>query len=276
MSNHHNEGSTYTEESILVVVTGLLFLLPVFFLDNFNQQPIRNRNARMTKWLMFGVISSNALHQISGITILLVCAQCGILYSSWGVTRSILKGFNLIFLIHRAKLVQGITPVLSKKWFEKIFPAVIVVTISGFIFASIDNGMNKHSECAPYNNWGGISHCQGVQDPAAADEDDNFTILVACTVGLDSFITAFLMALFIIPFWRVYKNDLGVMNRSQLRQRKKLKDLLIWSIGLTFINQVTSTLIIVAFLPGANFPLFLWLIGASDPVINVWTAPDDK
>ena len=277
MSNDENQKTNYR---FLVAIIGLVFLLPVFILEKLNQQPIRSRNARITKWLMFGVIASNALHHIVWMLELSVCVQCKIQYSSWGVTKAILKGFNLIFLIHRAKLVQGITPVLSNKWFEKIFPRFIVVMICGFIFASIDDGMHKNAECAPYDNWDGILHCQGVQDPdpepdaeAEADGGDNgFVILIASAIGLDSLITAFLMVLFIIPLYRVYKVDLGVMNRNQLSHRKKLKHLLIWSIGLTAINQMTSTLIMASFLPGSNFPFFLVLIGESDPVINVWTA----
>ena len=260
-----------SEESIIVAIIGLVFLLPVFILERLNQQPIRSRNARITKWLMFGVIASNALHHTSFLIDLFVCAQCQIQWSIYGVTKSILKGFNLIFLIHRAKLVQGITPVISKKWFEKIFPAVIVVIICGFIFGNIDVGMNSQTECVPYNHWDALLHCRSVEDPDAPD-DHSFTVMMACAIGLDSLITAFLMVLFIIPLYRVYKVDLGVMNRNQLSQRKKLKHLLIWSIGLTFINQMTSTLYLATFLPGTNFPLCLVLIGESDPVINVWTA----
>ena len=169
MSNDENEGSTYQEESIPVAIVGLIFLLPVFILDKLNQQPIRSQNAR---WLMFCVIASNALHHTTFVVQLLVCTQCKIQYCSWGVTKAILKGFNLLFFIHRANLVQGITPVLSKKWFEKIFPACTVVIISGFIFASIDAALEIQTECAPYDDWDGLSHCQRVRDPEQNPDAD--------------------------------------------------------------------------------------------------------
>ena len=262
----------YREESIPLAIIGLLFLLSVLIFDKINQRPVGSRNARITKWLMFGVVASNALHQISWLAELLFCAHCEIQYSSWGVTKSILKGFNLMFLIHRGKLVQGITPVLSKKWFDKIFPAFIVVMISGFIFASINSAIGDEYECAPYDNWEGLSHCQRVRNPdPEADVEDN-TALIACAIGFDSLITVFLMMLFIIPLYRVYTVDLGVMNSPQLKQRKKLKLLLIWSAALTFINQVTSILTMVEMFNQINFPYVMKMMGECDPAINVWTA----
>ena len=269
----------YSEESIPLAIIVFFLLFPVLIFDKFNEKPIRSRNGRITDWLMLSVVASNALFQISQLTELLVCAQCKIINSSWGVTKSILKGFNLLFFIHRAKLVQTINPVLSKKWFEKIFPAFIVVMISGFIFASIDACIYDDFECVSYDNWDSLSHCQRVKEPEPEFEpgqtpepdEASFPVLISCAIGLDSLITAFLIALFVIPLYRVYKVDLGVMNRHQLKQRKKLKRLLIWSVVLTFINQVTSILIMVDLLPG-QLPYFLKMIGESDPAINVWTA----
>ena len=263
------------EESIPLAIIVLLLLFPVLIIDRVNNQPIRSWNARITKWLMFGVIASNALFQISVLTELFLCAQCEIIYSSWGVTKSILKFFNGMFWIHRAKLVQGITPVLSKKWFEKIFPAFLAVIISGFIFASIDSGLEGPYDCVqPYDNWSQLSQCEKVKktDAEANAEDNSFTILIAGAIGLDCAITVFFMALFIIPLYRVYKVDLGVMICHQLSQRKKLKHLLIWCVVLTFINQVTSILVMAEMLDRENFPYFLKMVGESDPTINVWTA----
>lgn len=263
----------YNKESIILAIIVFVLLLPVLIVDRLNQRPIRrSRDARITKWLMFGVIASNALHQTAVLAKFFICAHCIFLWSSWGVTKAIVKVFNQIFLIHRAKLVQGITPVdvLSTKWFEQIFPAFIVVIGSGFIFASINMYIGVQTKCSPYDDWDGLYYCDDVIDPEAADEDSR-TVLVACAIGLELLITAFLVVLFMIPLYRVYKLDLGGMNSHQLEQRKKLKHLLIWAVVLTLINQVTSTLILAVAFPW-DFPFLLEKMGECDAVINVWTA----
>lgn len=255
-------------ESIPIAIITFVMILTVFILEKVNQRPIRCRNAQITKWLMFGVIASNSSFQIVVLIEQFLCAQCRILSISWGCTRAIQKAINVMFLIHRAKLVQGITPVLSKKWFEKIFPSVIFVAFCGFMFGSINGPMGRQYACRPYDDWGSLSLCAAPK----SEYDDGDTTLVSFAIGLDILFTAFLMMLFIIPLRRIYNTDLGVMNCNQLIQRKKLKHLLIWSIGLTFINQTTSTLLMVPYLNLGKFPIVLLLISQSDPAINVWTS----
>ena len=259
MSSHENTEIEFKQNglelswlAVPLAIAVLVLLLPVFILDKVTQQPIRNRNAKFTKWLMFGVISSNTLYQIIHLIRLLICAQCRIIISSYGCSRSLLKCVNLLFLVHRAKLVQGITPVLGQKWFEKIFPAVIIVGSSGFIFLNIID--NKPYECASYDGWDGLRYCR--REGGMEGGDDGFKAGIAFAIELDTLVTAILMMLFIIPLYRVYNVDLGVMSSCQLDQRKKLKHLLIWSIGLTFINQVTSTLVLAPYLDGGTPHIF--------------------
>ena len=183
--------------------------------------------------------------------------------------RLVVKGINLLFLIHRAKLAQGMSPVLSQKWFEKVFPTIVAVIIIVFVAVVTRNTLEMQMECVSYLDSDVFQWC--------------FVDLSVATpwigIMVDVIITAGLMVLFIVPLYRVYNVDLGVMNANQLQQRKKLRNLLIWSVVLTFINQVSSTL---TFLPSVTDPRahpatfllnLLWFgIGKLDPSINVWSS----
>ena len=95
-------------------------------------------------------------------------------------------------------------------------------------------------------------------------------------IFVDVLFTSFLLALFAVPMYRVYQQDLGVLNDNQLLHRMKLKRLLMWCVVLTFINQISSTLY---FIPALYVPpitmigyFTLLLIRTMDPPINVWTS----
>ena len=62
------------------------------------------------------------------------------------------------------------------------------------------------------------------------------------------------------------------MNHNQQRQRKKLKELLIWSVVMTFINQVSSIFLTIPFVFPSKFTWsVLYMIGQFDPAVNIWT-----
>lgn len=267
----------YTEYSaarqIPLAITVLIFVIPIVILNASTKWTARSRNARITKWLMIGVITSNASYQIIFLARWLVCEYCPVIIASWQCSRVIVKGFNLTFLLHRAELAQGLTPVLSKKWFETILPGIIVIGMLWFLVSVIHGEIQDGQyDCVEYHDWSSMDHCL----PSAGLDtfDDSLRTQAAIAIGLDVVITTSLLVLLVIPLCRVYKLNLGEMNTSQLRQRKKLQDMLVWSIAMTFINQVSSTLTLAPVFSEdpSDFPFGVWLIGQCDPAINVWSA----
>lgn len=259
-----------------IPVTGasVLLIMPVLMLQAANQREIRTRNAKRTKWLMLGVIASNTAAASIFFVRMLVCGgYCNILIGIQGALGKILlRIFNLLFLVHRAKLAQGMTPILSKKWFEKILPTIIVVVFSGFLLIGLTSTAETNYACSPYEDWSDVSICNPIVDPDAQVDERTFKAFVVAMIALDVLITAILMTLFIIPLYRVYRAGLGQLNRNQLRQKTKLKELLLWSTVMTFINQITTTFL---WLPSLHYSLathVLGVVGLFDSPINVWTA----
>ena len=252
-------------ELIPISIAVMLLLIPVLILQATNHEPPRNRRAKHTKWLMLCVMASNTFQQFSFYFEWFLCRYCRVSGAGWGCSRAIVKGFNLTFLLHRAKLAQGMAPVLSRKWFEKILPTFIWLAISGFVFSIIEVETRMQYICIQYTDWNAIDHCVVWNEASAKG-------IAIFAIGLDGAITLGLMTLFITPLYRVYHLDLGVMNDNQLKQRRKLKTLLIWSVALTLINQVTSTLMLIRLVHESEFTKILWMIGLFDPPINVWTS----
>ena len=258
---------------IPLAITVLISIVPIVILNVSTKRTARSRNGRITKWLMIGVIASNASYQIIFLMRWLVCEYCPWIIASWQCSRVIVKGFNLTFLLHRAGLAQGLTPVLSKKWFDLILPAVIVLGMTWFLVSVVLGEIQDGEyDCVEYHDWNSMDHCL----PSAGLEtfDDSLRTQAAIAIGLDAIITTFLLVLLVIPLSGVYKVNLAEMNVNQLRQRKKIQDMLIWSIAMTFVNQVSSTLTLAPVFSEdpSDFPFGVWLIGQCDPAINVWTA----
>ena len=251
---------------IPISTSGLLLLIPVLILQAVVKREIRSRNARITKWLILGVFASNGTYQSIFALKWLVCGYCKVILGSLSCSKAIVKAFNLLFLIHRAKLVQGMNPILSKKWFEKIFPTIVVVIISGFIFSIIKNIANRDFGCTNFEDWSDGHTCTSDRN------SDGEKGIGGAALALDTLITIFLMVLFIVPLYRVYAADIGQMNHRQHRQRRKLRDLLIWSVVMTFINQVTSTFLLIFKMHMSGTTFILFLISLFDPAINAWTA----
>lgn len=252
----------------------LVTLLPVGFLDLRSRKSNRSREAKRTQHLMVGVFLCNAVYQVISIINYSVCSHCNTLYAVWSVCRCLMLGINWIFLIHRAKLVQGMSPVLDAVWFEKILPATLALVMLGFIVNSIRLCMLSEFTCRPYSDNNTLQFCWLEDGQDGFKERD----VVSAWVGITWSIawTSFLILLFVIPLYRVYQVDLGRMNANQLRQRKKLKSLLIWSVILTFINQVSSTaILIVIAVDVIQYPMLFMLVfstGKFDPSINVWSS----
>ena len=259
-------------ERFALDLTVLCVLIPPIFAEWRNKQPVRSHNGKLTKYLMIGVMIFNTISQLLWMGKWLGCANCGLLFSSMYSSKALVKGMNMAFLIHRAKLVQGMSPVLSQKWFEKILPAmaagIVVIYIAGVIKSALDPDL--HWICVQGNGWTSVNVCEAEQDEDN-QHPDNARNTAALAIIVDVVITSFLMVLFVVPLYRVKHNDIGVMNANQIKQRKKLKRLLIWAMVLTFITQVTSTLYLLLLVYNSKVTNALFLIGLFDPAINIWT-----
>ena len=256
----------------VVTLVVLLLLIPPILAEWMNNRPVRSRNAKLTRYLMIGVITFNTLSHLLWIGRWLGCVNCGLLVGFMFTSKAVVKGINMAFLIHRAKLVQGMSPVLSKKCFEKILPAIVAGIVFIYIAGIIKSLTNPDLVwiCVQGNDWKSIQFCSSekTEDNQSNDDARGGTALA---IAIDLVITTFLMILFVVPLYRVNHNDLGVMNDNQVRQRRKLKRLLIWSVLLTFISNVTSTMSLLLIVYPADVTYVLFVIGISDPAINIWT-----
>lgn len=276
--SNESDPELFASISITLEFTILLSFLPVLFLDLRNRKINRSRDAKRTKYLMISVFFSNLALQTIFILYSSACfgIHCLIMGALMYLTRFSAKGINLMFLLHRANLVQGMSPILSKVWFEKILPAVVILFTLGVTIGTMRDGLRYHVECYPYDDADALGVCAG--DDIEQDEEvlESIYVLVRCLIALDVAIVTFLMILFVVPLYRIYRQDLGQMNVNQLRQREKLWKLLKWSVLLTFINQASTTagasIFVVDLTP---YPLLYWLVAflfKFDPSINVWTS----
>ena len=245
-----------------------LLIIPVCVMYLRNHTRGRSRNAKRTNCLMMGVLISSALSALVYMAIWTVCWDCAAESSLYGFVRSIMRGTNLLFMIHRAKLSQGMTPILGVKAFETIMPICMVVPyIFIFVWGAIDLYLTMQPTCTSFADTDLFHTCFTMDNM-----DYELQRAIMGTVVYEFVISTFLLALFVVPLYRVYRADLGSLNDHQMRQRVKLKDLLIWSVVLCFINQVTSTF--NWFIAFGQTPVLmtLWTIGKFDPAINVWTS----
>ena len=260
-----NASSNVALESVI-----FMLIIPVFILDQLRKKHGGSQDAKRTKCLMMAVLSSNTLLQFLRIIGATVCANCNISYAVILDIRVLSRGINQLFLIHRAKVVQGIAPILSKKWFEKILPGIVTaVTLVGMFFTA-QSATGYEFNCISYTDSRVLHFCWNTNDQHFDDEQKMYT--VAFPLTLDLIWTTCFLTLFVVPLYRVYQLDLGIMNDNQWRQRNKLKRLLFWSVALTFLNQVTSTLYLLRVIYRSPTTMAMYMIGRFDPPINVWTS----
>ena len=243
-------------------------ILPIFCFDLCNKKRNRSRAAKSTKRLMYAVCLSNAVHQLTWILLNTTCLHCFTQSIAVVNSRTILRGINLLFLIHRAKLVQGMTPILSKKWFNTILPTIVVIWHVAFFIAVIISSLQRDTCCVSYVDTETFHWCWDLDAETSNEMKAGVYVLMA----LDLIMTIFLMILFIFPLYRVYQTDLGILNDNQVRQRMKLQRLLIWSVILTFVNQITSTFFWLLYFSRSPWFILLGIIGKFDPPINVWSS----
>ena len=253
--------------SVTFEVFIFLLILPVFFIDLYNKKRNRSRKAKYTKRLMLAIFISNTAHQVTWMLLHTTCVHCVATAVSMMNSRTVLRGINLLFFVHRAKLVQGISPIISTKWFSKILPAIVIICHSILLLLSTISGIQMIQQCGLYMDSTVFHFCWNSDGFTREDKIGIFIIIL-----FDLSMTIFLMILFIVPLYRVYKTNLGEMNENQLRQRMKLQRLLKWSVILTLVNQVTSSLLPLAAFSTSPLILLLAFFGKFDPPINVWSS----
>lgn len=259
--------------SIMVTIETFIFLLilPVYILDLCSKKRNSSRNAKHTKRLMLAVFLSNGFHQMTWLMFVTTCKYCTAEILLMAHSRAVVRGINQLFLIHRAKLVQGMRPILSKKCFTTILPTIVMVwTIGCLTFGTVYNISHVRDwRCGSYVDSESLNWCR---DPGGFQFSKEEKIYLYVSLPWDLVMTFFLLALFIVPMYRVYNTDLGIMNENQLKQRIKLQRLLMWSVILTLINQISSTFWWASGFGQYPLLLFVSFIGKFDPPINVWTS----
>ena len=244
-----------------------LMILILIILEKVNHKEDRSSNGKRTNRLMIGVIIANATFTVCVLTYSTTCGLCSLQLVLFVDARWIMRWFNMLFMIHRAKLAQGMTPILSTKWFTKILPRIITFFIVLLLLGTTKSCLEKETFCT-YNDID-IQQCAFVEEPDGLTNADKILVFF---LGFDLAVTVFVLTLFVVPLYRVYKTDLGVLNDNQLRQRKKLRTLLIWSVTMCLINQVTSTFIMLMAFGDSQVIRVLVNIGKFDPAINVWSS----
>ena len=268
--DHKDTGSPEFIASISVTfeIFLLLLVLPVFVLLICSRKQYRSREAKRTQRLMLAVLLSNCACQVTWILLFSSCMHCVWTAASIVNARTIQRGINLLFLIHRAKLVQGMAPIVSVIWFNTILPAIVVVWTIVFLIIGTINSMDRPWRCVSYIESETFEWCWDMETEFGRRD------MIAVYVGLsfDLLMTAFLMVLFSVPLYQVNQTNLGIMNENQVRHRKKLQSLLIWSVILTFVNQISSILFSSIAFGRSQWILLLFVIGKFDPPVNVWTS----
>jgi len=248
-------------------VVFMLVLLPLF-LERFNSRTSQefeagSRKAQKTKILMRAVIFGTTFVGAQNLVRYTACLQCRdyILPLQYNST-VINKGLQSLFLIHRANLVQGMAPVMSKKWFEKILPRCMYGTIILFMVVYTKTALETQLSCERYIDESPFRFC-------AATGGSGSRISIIVGVIVNTLMVVFFVSLFAIPLYRTSTADIGQLNDKQKRSRNKLKRILIWSVVMTAINQLTTALLIVATLV-RNEWVFVFM--RMDDAINVWTS----
>lgn len=263
------ELSAWTDVSVPILV--FLLIIPVLVIEWLNRKDGRtSRKARRTQCLLVSVFVSSAIFASASLVLSTVCWHCTGQIALWFFIMFIMRAINLAYLVHRAKLAQGMQPVLGRKCFEKILPICMPLP---FFLAGIRCAQRIYfvmdARCVAYIDSEIFHHCWDIDSFVNIKEERMAYIVM---VVINFLLTAFLLTLFVVPLYRVYRSELGSLNENQKRQRLKLRNLLIWSVALTFINQVTSTLHAIYIFGGSPLILALWTISKFDPAINVWTS----
>jgi len=207
-------------------------------------QPVRSHAGRKTNRLMMATIISNAAIYLLIGFLRFVCLECKFMNILIINCIFICRTINFIFMVHRAKIVQGMTPLLSDNWFDKKLPIFYVgigtfcASIMTIFFAVSDITYT----CLPYSDTSLLHMCYASSINTSEIIGQMCMVLYMLVMVISTF---FLISLFVVPLIRIYRTDLGRLNDNQLRSRKKMKILLKWSVSMSCVNLLTSLIVML-------------------------------
>ena len=259
---------------ITVDIFILMLIVPVIVLDCLNNaSKSTKRDAKTTASLMNAVMISCTIFQSATILRYMLCLDCTVIICAFYHSRTIMKGINWWFLVHRVRLAQSglMDPFFSKKWFTRIIPGILLLISSGLLVSTTISSVDSEYFCQNYTDTDLLHRCWprgGLRNISNEQK-----MLIGIGLCLDVVITVLLLGLFVVPLYRIsHTLKLGMLNANQSQQRIKVQGYLRWSVLLTLINQVTSMFLLLPLLHLSGMTLLLWTVGKLDAPTNVWTS----
>ena len=162
---------------------------------------------------------------------------CGIARGINNIFYLLSRGFLYLFLIHRAKLSQGMTPIFSEKYFTKIFPSIVwilgSILIIFYVLISFDEWSADHQCIAPNNNTFDLKWCELTKQEEESDSVNYVFLIVGIIFELS--VNSFFLYLFVKPLQYIYQD-------SNVGQNDELKKALWYTVILTLIALLTSNI----------------------------------
>lgn len=221
----------------------------------------------MALYFGFALESISELASIYGIA-----CRCILLESIHAVTWLTARCITYFFMVQRAKMSQGLAPVLAPKWFKYHLPISIVVLWLVFAIWIITNRIENpsqynHVECVDIDD---IAYCHTVYDVHTTEN----VVKVGIGAAIETIIFGVLLYLFVKPFLYIYRsNDVDVhvhgLHRHGTSHTDDLRTALKWNVSMSAISFVSSTVYCVGF---ALFGGYFEYLGPVNRVLNIWSA----
>ena len=264
--------AAYEISSDVVAFMLVLFVFVVERIGSSSRRPA-SREGRITKHLMTATILINASMYMFLCIPRFICVgvHCQAIHTIHGNMMLVCRTINFLFMVHRAKLAQGISQILNKTWFEKRLPIFFIVSavLCSMCMSPYWIAGEVEWACVHHTDARSVRFCHGNYS------DNNYasTLYALFMIGAYSYIavvfigTVALIYLFAVPLHRIVYTDLGTMNANQVLNRKKMKDLLIWSVILSSVNLLTTFATYFSW-----YALWMKQMAKWDYALNVWTA----
>ncbi|ETO36653.1 hypothetical protein RFI_00408 [Reticulomyxa filosa] len=147
------------------------------------------------------------------------------------------KFFSLLFLLQRAKLAHTMTPLFSDKYFNKIFPSIVVIiwlVLCGSLVTTPGKPghlVRNSSGQAGLSN----SHCE-----ANKVKQSRITFLIGA--GVITVVVAFFVSLFLYPICKLMNTKKELLCDAITVSRTQFKQVLFWSLLLSTVSLFISLL----------------------------------
>eukprot|EP01083_Nonionella_stella_P175127 608955_1 len=206
------------------------------------------------------IVVLNLMYSIIDAILSRVCFQCNVMVPIRTNLFIIAKVSNYLWFIHRAKLSQGLNPLLSENCFTKVLPRIVIII--GCIYCI---GM----DVSVILGSGGLvcTHWEDADTERACYAKEEGMSLYFIGAAFDIMLTLFLLALFVKPLMDNINRDLGELNRKQLKEKQHLAYLLKCYVLLTFINLGTTDISVIGHAFARQYPIFVYGL-VLDPAIN--------